>query len=109
MSADRRAAEAARFDEVVHAPVRLRVCGLLAAAEEVEFSVVRDAVDVSDATLSKHVKVLADAGYAAVRKAPSSVRTDARLLTWLRLTPAGRRAFSAHVAALRAIAQGLAP
>ncbi|WP_205601450.1 transcriptional regulator [Cellulomonas iranensis] len=97
------------FDELIHAPVRLRVCGLLAAAEEVEFSVVRDAVDVSDATLSKHVKVLADAGYAAVRKAPSSVRTDARLLTWLRLTPAGRRAFSAHVAALRAIAQGLAP
>ncbi|TFH71898.1 transcriptional regulator [Cellulomonas sp. HD19AZ1] len=109
MSADRRAAEAARFDEVVHAPVRLRVCGLLAAAEEVEFSVVRDAVDVSDATLSKHVKVLVDAGYAAVRKAPSSVRTDARLLTWLRLTPAGRRAFSAHVAALRAIAEGLTP
>lgn len=96
-----------RFDEVVHAPVRLRVCGLLAAAEQVEFSVVRDAVGVSDATLSKHVKVLVDAGLAEVRKAASTSRTDARRLTFLRLTPDGRRAFSAHVAMLRSIAAGV--
>lgn len=94
------------FDEVIHAPVRLRVCGLLAAAEEVEFSVVRDALGVSDATLSKHLKVLADSGVVEVRKAASTSRTDARRLTWLRLTADGRRAFSAHVAVLRAIAAG---
>ncbi|MBO0919665.1 transcriptional regulator [Cellulomonas sp. zg-ZUI222] len=110
MSAEREpagpGAAAARFDEIVHAPVRLRVCGLLAAAEQVEFSVVRDAVGVSDATLSKHLKVLTEAGYAEVRKAASASRDDARRLAWLRLTPAGRRAFSAHVAALRAITEG---
>ncbi|QGQ18323.1 helix-turn-helix domain-containing protein [Cellulomonas sp. JZ18] len=98
---------APRFDEVIHAPVRLRVCGLLAAADQVEFSVVRDALGVSDATLSKHLRVLADAGFVEVRKAASSSRSDARRLTWLRLTAEGRRAFSAHVAELRAIAQGL--
>ncbi|GIG40550.1 transcriptional regulator [Cellulomonas phragmiteti] len=98
---------APRFDEVIHAPVRLRVCGLLAAAEQVEFSVVRDALKVSDATLSKHLKVLAEAGFVDVRKAASAHRSDARRLTWLRLTDEGRRAFSAHVAELRAIAQGV--
>ncbi|WP_246036422.1 MULTISPECIES: transcriptional regulator [Cellulomonas] len=98
---------APRFDEVIHAPVRLRVCGLLAAADQVEFSVVRDALGVSDATLSKHLKVLADAGFVEVRKAASTSRTDARRLTFLRLTAEGRRAFSAHVAELRAIAAGL--
>lgn len=95
-----------RFDEVIHAPVRLRVCGLLAAADEVEFSVVRDALGVSDATLSKHLRVLADAGFVDVRKAASAGRADARRLTWLRLTAEGRGAFSAHVAELRAIAAG---
>lgn len=100
-------AVAPRFDEVIHAPVRLRVCGLLAAADQVEFSVVRDALAVSDATLSKHLRVLADAGFVDVRKAASSSRSDARRLTWLRLTAEGRRAFSAHVAELRAIAEGV--
>ncbi|MCC2336169.1 transcriptional regulator [Cellulomonas wangsupingiae] len=101
------AADAGSFDEIVHAPVRLRVCGMLAAADEVEFSVVRDAVGVSDATLSKHLRVLTEAGYAEARKAASRSRDDARRLTWLRLTLAGRRAFSRHVAALRAIAEGV--
>lgn len=96
-----------RFDETIHAPVRLRVCGLLAAAEEVEFGVMREALGVSDATLSKHLKVLAGAGFVEVRKAASTSRADARRLTWLRLTREGRAAFSAHVAELRAIAQGV--
>ncbi|MFC8192509.1 transcriptional regulator [Cellulomonas sp. NPDC057328] len=107
MSADAADPVAPRFDEVIHAPVRLRVCGLLAAADEVEFAVVRDALGVADATLSKHLKVLADAGFVEVRKAASAGRADARRLTWLLLTPDGRRAFSAHVAVLRAIADGV--
>nr|WP_208012538.1 transcriptional regulator [Cellulomonas shaoxiangyii] len=90
----------------MHAPVRLRACGLLAGVDHLEFAVVRDALGVSDATLSKHLKVLADAGFVEVRKAASVHRLDRRRTTWLRLTRAGRRAFSAHVAELRAIAEG---
>ena len=32
-----------RFDQVVHAPPRLQVCGLLAAVDSMDFAAVRDA------------------------------------------------------------------
>jgi DNA-binding MarR family transcriptional regulator len=94
----------ARFDEVIHAPVRLRICGVLRPVEQMDFAVLRDTLDVSDATLSKHLKTLAEAKYVSMTKAASAARTDARRLTWVTLTPAGRNAFDAHVRALQEIA-----
>ena len=91
-----------RFDAVVHAPPRLQICGLLAAVGTMEFAAVRDAVEVSDSVLSKHVKQLEDAGYVEVRKATIASRQR----TSLALTKAGRAAFSAHVAELRRITGG---
>ena len=88
-----------RFDAVVHAPPRLQICGLLSAVDWMEFPAVRDAVGVSDSVLSKHVKQLEDAGYVEVRKATIT----SRVRTSLSLTPAGRKAFAAHVAELRRI------
>lgn len=99
----------ARFDEVVHAPVRLRICGLLRPVDGLDFAVLRDSLGSSDPVLSKHVKVLADAGYVSSTKSASSLRHDARRITWVALTPAGRRAFDGHVAALHQIATGVAP
>ena len=92
-----------RFDQVVHAPPRLQVCGLLAAVDVMDFAAVRDAVGVSDSVLSKHVKQLEDAGYVQVRKATVASRQR----TSLALTRSGRAAFSAHVAELRRITSGL--
>ena len=89
-----------RLDEVVHQPVRFSVLAALAAAEEAEFSWVRDTVEVSDSVLSKQVTVLEEAGYVQVRK--GSVGRRPR--TWLRLTPDGRAAFAGHLALLREIA-----
>lgn len=94
----------AGFDDLIHAPVRLRICGLLRQADRLDFAVLRDALEVTDATLSKHVKILASAGYVASGKTPSAGRSDARRITWLSLTGAGRSAFDAHVRALRKIA-----
>lgn len=94
----------AQFHEVVHAPTRLRICGLLRRAEEVEFSVIRDALELSDANLSKNLAVLANAGLVSVRKEASEKRSDARRLTWVALTGAGREVVEEHLAALRAIA-----
>ncbi len=94
----------AQFNNTIHAPVRLRICGLLYQADQLDFALLRDALEVSDATLSKHVKVLASAGYVCSRKAASSVRRDARQITWLSLTRAGRSAFAGHVRALQEIA-----
>lgn len=97
-----------RFDETIHAPTRLRVCGMLRPVDEIDFAVLRDSLGVSDASLSKHLKVLTEAGYVATTKRASTTRSDSRRLTWVRLTAAGRRAFDAHVAALRDIAAGAA-
>lgn len=87
------------FDTVIHAPGRLQICAILSAAEA-EFAMVRDAIQVSDSVLSKHVKTLEEAGYIAVRKAAQGGRQR----TWLSLTSAGRTAFASHVAELNRLA-----
>ncbi|WP_394213928.1 transcriptional regulator [Brachybacterium vulturis] len=94
------------FHELIHAPVRLRICGLLRPVDEVEFAVLRDTLALKDANLSKHLRLLADAGVVTLRKEFSPARNDARRLTWVSLTAAGRTALSAHLAALRVIAEG---
>ena len=96
----------ARFDEFIHAPLRLRICGLLRAGKGVDFGVLRDTLGITDANLSKHLKLLADAGAITMDKASSVARTDARRVAWVALTPRGADAFDAHVEALRAITRG---
>lgn len=93
------------LDSVIHAPGRLQICGILASANEAEFATVRDAIGVSDSVMSKHVKLLEDAGYIALRKAA----LNGRQRTWLSLTGAGRKAFAAHVAELSRLAGLVAP
>ena len=107
-SADSRAGKepAPEFHELIHAPVRLRICGLLRPMSEVEFSVLRDTLQLKDANLSKNLKLLADAGLVTLRKEFSPVRNDARRLTWVSLTVEGHAALAGHLAALRAIADG---
>lgn len=91
------------FNELIHAPVRLRICGLLRPVDRLDFAVMRDALAVSDPTLSKHLKPLIAAGFVSSMKAASLDRNDARRLTWLSLTPTGRVALDAHVRALKTI------
>ena len=90
---------AARFDEVVHAPNRLQICAMLSAVDSADFATVRDGLGVADSVLSKHVRVLHEAGYVAIHKATSA----SRVRTSLSLTEAGRAAYEGHVAALQAI------
>lgn len=88
------------FDPVIHAPGRLQICAVLMSVEEAEFAMLRDALAVSDSVLSKHLKLLNEAQYIAVRKAASSGRNR----TWARLAPLGHRAFAAHLAELQRLA-----
>jgi DNA-binding MarR family transcriptional regulator len=92
-----------QFDETIHAPLRLRICGLLRQVQELDFALLRESLAVSDATLSKHVKTLAAAGYVASRKTASTRRDDARRIMWLSLTTSGKTAFDSHVRALQEI------
>jgi DNA-binding MarR family transcriptional regulator len=87
------------FDEIVHAPNRLQICAMLAGVDSVEFATVRDSLGVADSVVSKHVRVLQQAGYVSIRKAT----VGSRVRTSLALTARGRRAYDGHVAALRAL------
>jgi DNA-binding MarR family transcriptional regulator len=87
------------FDQVVHAPVRLRICAALNPVREIEFSALVTMLGISKSALSKHIAVLAEAGYLHQRRA---VR-DTRQRLWLSLTEIGRSAYHGHVAALRRI------
>ncbi|WP_449064959.1 transcriptional regulator [Planomonospora algeriensis] len=87
------------LDPVIHAPARLQIVALLAAADEAEFGFVRDQVGVSDSVLSKHASALENAGYVEIRKGYVGKRPR----TWLKLSKPGRAAYLTHVAALQAI------
>ena len=89
----------ARFDELIHAPTRLAIVSLLAAAQWADFKYIRDELALSDSALSKQLSTLESAGYVEIRKSfvGKRPRTSASLST------AGRQAFEQHVAALQRI------
>ncbi len=89
----------AAFDPLIHAPHRLQICAVLDTVDKVEFALLRDQLGVSESVLSKQVKALEDAGYVTVSKGTR----ESRVRTWASFTTAGREAYRAHVAALRAI------
>lgn len=81
-------------------PVRFSIVAALHGVEQADFGLIRDSVEISDATLSKQVALLESAGYVDVGK----VRVGRRTRTWLQLTTPGDEAYRRHVDALRAIA-----
>jgi DNA-binding MarR family transcriptional regulator len=88
------------LDDLLNHPVRLSVMAALADVARAEFALVRDAVEITDAMLSKQVALLESAGYVGVDKG----RVGRRARTWLNLTEEGRAVYTKHVAALEAIA-----
>jgi DNA-binding MarR family transcriptional regulator len=90
------------LDPVIHAPNRLQMCCMLAGVDTIDFATLRETLDVSESVLSKHIKLLDDAGYVKVKKTPS----EGRVRTWVSLTGAGRKALKSHLAALKALMAG---
>lgn len=91
-----------QLDMILHPPARLQIAAVLGKVTDMEFATLRDILQVSDSVLSKHLAALGEAGYIAVRKAAQ----DGRQRTWASLTGAGRKAFTAHLAGLQALASG---
>lgn len=87
------------FSELVHAPTRLSLLSMLSATSWIEFGLLRDALSMTDSALSKQLTTLEEAGLVVLKR--DGVGRGKRLR--VRLTAAGRSAFDAHVAALRAI------
>lgn len=86
-----------RFDQTIHAALRLQLCAMLAEVDAMDFAAAREDLGVSDSVLSKHVKVLADEGYVSVTSRTSGGRARKRLA----LTREGAEAYAGHVAELR--------
>lgn len=88
------------LDNAFHSPARLQVAAFLSGCDEAVFGTVQTACALTKSTLSKSVRALEEAEYVAVRKG-----YHGRIpRTWLSLTPRGREALTAHLNALRALA-----
>jgi DNA-binding MarR family transcriptional regulator len=95
--------DGAGFDELIHPATRLSIVALLAAADWADFAFIRDELTLSDSALSKQLSTLEEAGYVVIDRPLSDRRRRVRA----RLTPLGRKRFTAHVAALRGIIESL--
>lgn len=99
------------FDPTIHPINRLKICATLryhgavagTIRYEMKFAKLRDAVDVSDATLSKQLLALEGAGYIARTRDYGATR--AKDVVWVSLTEKGLAAFEAHMAYLRTMAE----
>lgn len=90
------------LNETIHQPVRLRIMAALVTLEpnnEVDFTYLRDLLEVTDGNLGAHLRKLEEAGYIAVNK----VFVDRKPRTYISATSEGRKVFNEHVAALESI------
>jgi DNA-binding MarR family transcriptional regulator len=92
----------AELNETIHQPVRLRIMAALVTLElndEVDFTYLRDLLDVTDGNLGAHLRKLEEAGYILVNK----VFEERKPRTYISASAAGRKVFQEHVAALESI------
>jgi DNA-binding MarR family transcriptional regulator len=90
------------LDSVIHQPARLQIMSALCqlkACEHVDFTYLKDNLKLTDGNLGAHLATLEGKGYIGVEK----TFVGRRPKTFVQVTPEGRRAFTAHVAALQAI------
>ena len=92
----------AALNETIHQPVRLRIMAALVALEpgnEVDFTYLRELLDVTDGNLGAHLRKLEEAGYIAVNK----TFVERKPRTYVSVTAEGRTVFQEHVTALESI------
>ncbi len=77
---------------------------LLSSVEAADFAALRDTLEVTDGNLNRHLTVLADHDFVEIDKTRNRGQ---RTRTWVQLTDTGRTALDAHVAALRAVLDGI--
>ncbi len=85
------------LDEVVHQRARLGILAMLAEADRIEFGLIQQTLDLSAGNLSRHLTTLETAGLVQIEKGYEGRRPR----TWVRITPAGRKALKREVQSLR--------
>jgi DNA-binding MarR family transcriptional regulator len=92
----------AELNETIHQPVRLRIMAALVtldSGDEVDFTYLRDLLEVTDGNLGAHLRKLEEAGYIAVNK----TFVERKPRTYVSVSAEGRKVFRDHVAALETI------
>jgi DNA-binding MarR family transcriptional regulator len=92
----------AELNEIIHQPVRLRIMAALVtldSGDEVDFTYLRDLLEVTDGNLGAHLRKLEEAGYIAVNK----TFVERKPRTYVSASVEGRKVFKDHVAALETI------
>ena len=87
------------LNDVVHQRHRLGILTIAAESKRVEFSYLREALDLTGGNLSRHITVLNEAGLLDIEKGYDGRRPR----TWVSITGAGREALAVEIAALRAL------
>lgn len=94
------------LNETIHQSVRLRIMAALVTLgpdEEVDFTYLRNLLEVTDGNLGAHLRKLEDSGYIQAKK----LFVERKPRTFISATPDGRVVFDAHVAALEEILKGI--
>lgn len=92
----------AELNEIIHQPIRLQIMASLVTLKSdsaVDFSTLRDLLEVTDGNLGAHLRKLEESGYIEIRKE----FVDRKPRSFISATQQGRRVFQEHVQALEAI------
>ena len=84
------------IDDVIHGRLRLGIMAYLASADVADFNELKALLQATQGNLSVHLRKLEDAGYVAIEKS----FLGRKPLTRARITPSGRKAFAAYLAAM---------
>jgi DNA-binding MarR family transcriptional regulator len=90
-----------QLDTLLHERGRLAIVSVLAAADSLTFTELRDALEMTDGNLSVHLQKLEEKGYVATDKRFVGRRPQ----TTCRLTKAGREALRRYLDHLQAIVE----
>src|SRR5207245_1084982 len=94
-----------QLDRVIHEKGRLAIMSMLAAAPELSFTEMRDALAMTDGNLTTHIRTLQEAGYISITKSFQNNRPH----TTCSLTASGKKAFTNYINLLEEIVQQTKP
>ena len=77
------------LDDVVHQRTRLGILAILAAGDNADFNYLKQALELTDGNLNRHLEVLSVAGLISTRRI-----TSPRRRTGVGITASGRAAFA---------------
>ncbi len=92
----------AKLNQIIHQSVRLQIMSTLVTlgeGEAVDFTYLRDLLEVTEGNLGAHLRKLEDAGYITVNK----TFVERKPRTYISASAEGRKVFQEHIAALEAI------